>query len=576
VIVVDSQAFRLEIHRDHEARAPWLPPQPQPGRLWARKSGGALPHRGTPAAARTVRLPPMTDTEVEPATGTPEGASVRGRLIPAMPAGRVSGWAGPLLVTAFAAYLRFDRLSAPRSLVFDETYYVKDAFGILRYGVEHNVIGGNTDAMVAHGQTSIFAPGGSFIVHPPFGKLLIAAGEGLFGLTPFGWRFAVALAGTLSVLLLARITRRMTRSTLLGCVAGLLLSLDGLEFVMSRTALLDIFVMFWALAAFGCLVIDRDQARLRLAAAVTAPSAGRGPGLGVRWWRVLAGVCLGLACASKWDGIWYLAAFAAMCVTWDIGARRAAGFQRSGFGALADAAWLPVSLVVIPAAVYLATWSGWFASSIGWDRTYAAQHGVGNPVLSALYSLVEYHKQMLTFHVSLHARHPYQSQPWTWLVMSRPVAFFYASPAAGHNGCQVAHCSQEVLAIGTPMIWWASIAALTVMIIWWLTQRDWRAGAVLVGVAAGWLPWFAFASRTKFFFYTVSFEPYLIIAITLCLGLIIGAARASPLRRGLGAAIAGSYLMVVVLNFFYLYPILAAKVIPYDAWHARMWFSGWI
>ena len=43
----------------------------------------------------------------------------------------------------------------------------------------------------------------------------------------------------------------MTRSTLLGCVAGLLLALDGLEFVMSRTALLDIFVMFWVLAAFA-------------------------------------------------------------------------------------------------------------------------------------------------------------------------------------------------------------------------------------------------------------------------------------------------------------------------------------
>ena len=108
----------------------------------------------------------------------------------------------------------------------------------------------------------------------------------------------------------ARIARRMTRSTLLGCVAGLLLALDGLEFVMSRTALLDIFVMFWVLAAFGCLVIDRDRSRARLAAAVlrdaeradAAAEAGMrplppgpGPRLGLRWWRVAAGLCLGLA-----------------------------------------------------------------------------------------------------------------------------------------------------------------------------------------------------------------------------------------------------------------------------------------
>ena len=180
---------------------------------------------------------------------------------------------GPLLVTAFGAYLRFDRLSIPRSIVFDETYYVKDAFGILRYGVEHNLVGGNTDAMVAHGQTNIFSGGGEFVVHPPIGKVLIAAGEGLFGLNPFGWRFAVAFVGSLSVLLLARIARRLTRSTLLGCVAGLLLAVDGLEFVMSRTALLDIFLMFWLLAAFGCLVIDRDKTR-----ALDSPRPQRPPG----------------------------------------------------------------------------------------------------------------------------------------------------------------------------------------------------------------------------------------------------------------------------------------------------------
>ncbi len=369
----------------------------------------------------------MTDTEVEPPAAQPhKGRSPRGRPAPPMPSSRLWGWVGPLLVTAFGAYLRFDRLSIPRSIVFDETYYVKDAFGILRYGVEHNLVGGNTDAMVARGQTHIFSAGGEFVVHPPMGKVLIAAGEGLFGLNPFGWRFAVAVVGSLSVLLLARIARRMTRSTLLGCVAGLLLALDGLEFVMSRTALLDIFLMFWLLAAFGCLVIDRDRARARLVGStgstgsVNATSDGPGPRLGVRWWRVLAGVCLGLACASKWDGIWYVFAFIGLCVAWDIGARRAAGFRRSSYGALIrDGKWTLLSMVVVPAAVYVASWSGWFASSIGWDRNYAAQHGVTTPVISELYSLFEYHKEMLSFHIHLHAHHPYQSQPWTWLVMSR-------------------------------------------------------------------------------------------------------------------------------------------------------------
>jgi dolichyl-phosphate-mannose--protein O-mannosyl transferase len=32
----------------------------------------------------------------------------------------------------------------------------------------------------------------------------------------------------------------------------------------------------------------------------------------------------------------------------------------------------------------------------------------------------------------------------------------------------------------------------------------------------------------------------------------------------------------VLLNFAYLYPVLAAKVIPYSQWLARMWYHGWI
>src|SRR6202040_3166824 len=86
-----------------------------------------------------------------------------------------------------------------------------------------------------------------------------------FGLNSFGWRFSSAVFGSLAILLICRIARRMTRSTLLGCLAGLLMSLDGLEFVLSRTGILDIFLMFFVLAAFGCLVIDRDVSRARLA-----------------------------------------------------------------------------------------------------------------------------------------------------------------------------------------------------------------------------------------------------------------------------------------------------------------------
>jgi len=525
----------------------------------------------------------MRAYEAVPVAAGPDdrASALASRLAPAIPGSALWGWLGPLLVTAFGAFLRFNRLSVPHAIVFDETYYAGDGYAILRHGVEINHVK-NANALLASGKsTHILSSGGEFVVHPPFGKVLIAVGEWLFGLTPLGWRFSVAVLGSLAILMTARIARRMTRSTLLGCVAGLLLALDGLEFVMSRTALLDIIVMFWVLAAFGCLVIDRDHSRARIAAAPpSGPADDGGPRLGIRWWRVAAGLCLGLACASKWNGIWYIPVFGILTLAWDVGARRAAGYARPWRGALRDASWLPVSFGLVPAVAYVVSWSGWIASSAGYDRNWAAQHGNHTPVLSVLDSLYQYNKAMWHFGVTLTTHHPYQSWPWTWLVMSRPVSFYYV---ASSNNCGAKSCSQEVLGLGTPAIWWASMLTLAVCLVWWLARRDWRAGAVLAGVAGGWLPWFWFAwhdHRTMFYFYAVVFDPFLVISITLCLGLIIGYPRAGVARRAAGATVAGVYLIAVLVNFYCMYPVLAGKIIPYASWLSRMWYRarghGWI
>jgi dolichyl-phosphate-mannose-protein mannosyltransferase len=500
-------------------------------------------------------------------------------MVPPMPGSTLWGWAGPLLVTLFGALLRFDRLSLPHAVLFDETYYVPDAYGILRHGVEIDHVS-NVNTLLTRGSTRILeGTKGEYVVHPPLGKMLIAAGEWLFGLTPFGWRFAVAVAGSLAILMTARIARRMTRSTLLGCAAGLLLALDGLEFVLSRTAILDIFVMFWVLAAFGLLVIDRDRTRAALAAAAGDRADTTGPRLGFRWPLLLAGLCLGCACATKWSGVWFVPAFAALVVAWDTGARRAAGFGTGLHGtARSDAPWLPVWFAVVPAAVYAASWTGWFATGYGFDRNGSALNG-GHPA-STIVAWLQYNKSMLGYGLGLQAYQPYKSDPLGWPVLARPISFYSVCvPAGGNCGRVATSTEQEVLAIGTPLIWWGGVAALLVCLAWWLTRRDWRAGAVLLGVAAGWVPWLWFYwhdHRTEFYYYAVVFDPFLVIAIVLCLGLILGRARAGPARRVAGAAVAGGYLLAVVANFYYLYPVLAAQTLPFSSWLSRMWFHSWI
>jgi len=553
----------------------------------------------------------MNMSQTVPAVRTDEGsllarASSRGTAL--VLGSSFWGWAGPVLVMIFGGFLRFYRLSQPRAVVFDETYYVPDANSILHHGVELEhvstvnklLVDGNSNIFVLSHDPSACAPHpvpcmvGEVVAHPALGKMMMAVGQWMFGLSPFGWRFSAALVGTVSILMLARITRRMTRSTMLGCVAGLLLALDGLEIVLSRTAILDIFLMFWVLAAFGLLVIDRDRLVARLAAAAggSGPHDPAGPKLGIRWLRVAAGLCLGAAVATKWNGLWFLVAFAGLAIAWDFGARRAAGYSHWLSGGLrSDGKWIPAWFGLAPLVVYVASWTGWFATGDGYDRNWAATNGNHTPIWSAVDSWYQYNHWMFKFGLGLSSFQSYKSNPVGWTVLARPISFYWCA------GNSVPKCgvstgnAQEVLAVGTPLIWWGGTLALAFCLGWWLTgfvgdrvfgripRRDWRAGAVLLGVATGWLPWIWYAwhdNRTEFYYYAVSFEPFMIIAIVLCLGLIIGPANAPPGRRAIGAVVAGGYLIAVLLNLAYLYPVLTAEIIPYSSWLSRMWFHRWI
>ena len=129
----------------------------------------------------------------------------------------------------------------------------------------------------------------------------------------FGWRVSAAVVGALTVLVLARLVRRLTGSTVIGCLAGLLLALDGVHLVMSRLALLDGFLTFWIVCAVACLVADHDWIAARL---------DRHRHRLLRPWQLLAGVCLGLACGTKWSGVYVLAVFGVAVVVWEVVARR--------------------------------------------------------------------------------------------------------------------------------------------------------------------------------------------------------------------------------------------------------------
>jgi dolichyl-phosphate-mannose--protein O-mannosyl transferase len=122
------------------------------------------------------------------------------------------------------------------------------------------------------------------------------------------------------------------------------------------------------------------------------------------------------------------------------------------------------------------------------------------------------------------------------------------------------------------------IPALLLLGWLWVAKRDWRPAAVLAVIATGILPWVRddLDGRTMFLFYALPAVPFMCLGLTLVAGWALGGAGASARRRTAAAVGLGIYVATVIMNFAYLYPVLAAQTLPYEAWRARMWFTSWI
>lgn len=443
------------------------------------------------------------------------------------------------VIVLVAALTRMWTLADPHELIFDETYYARDAC----WYVNHS------ESICERGPD---APE----VHPPLGKWLIAMGIRATGFdcpekeicegstTSLGWRIVPAIAGVVTVALLYLLARKLLRSTLGASIAAGALAIDFLHLVQSRTSMLDIFLPLFGVAGFLFLAYDRDQIGARASRVLDRP------------WRFAAGVAFGAAVASKWSGIFYLIGGIVISLVWE---RSAARRDEGGEGLARALPSIALYMMVAPLALYLFTYLGRLEGFV-WGWPWSEGHWVR--------AFWDHHRYMLDFHKDLTSNHSYQSPPWSWLALKRPVSYYFCSG----QDCETPHPGgdyEEIFAAGNPFVWWTSVLALAYVAYRWIRTRDIPApeGLILGGFAFTFLPWLISDALTHrpavFLFYLLPSIPFMCLALAY-VGVNIG--KSWEAVSAIALFTVGSLAV-----FVFYWPVLTGKPLLQSHWDARIW-----
>lgn len=359
----------------------------------------------------------------------------------------------PILIICFAALtLRLYRLSTPTQWYFDEVYH---GYTAVEYAKGNKA---------AYDPWANSPPGVAFEwVHPPLAKLIMSWSVMVFGPTSWAWRLPSAFFGTAVVGLTGILAWLWTKDQRVAWLASLFLALDGLNLVMSRVAMNDVFFLTFILLALISYTLAWEK--------TYNPR-----------WITLSAVALGAALASKWTTL-YITPVIAADLLWR--------WQRSR-----KAYWPPiwhagVLFVILPPLLYLLSYSQYFAWGYSWENFVMLQ------------------KQIWWYHTGLEATHPYQSTPLQWILNLRPVWFYSSSTA---------FVSQNIYALGNPFFFWSGIVAVFYQIHSLIKQQksnkpsDWGQVQMVMCYFALWVPW-TFSPRIMFFYHYLPALPFLAIML---------------------------------------------------------------
>lgn len=431
------------------------------------------------------------------------------------------------------------------------------------------------------------------ISHPPLGKVMISWTISIFGMTPFGWRFAGAACGVLmlpGMYLLGRLLFKKRRYAILTCLC---LALDTMHFTQTRIATIDSFVVLFIIWSVYFMLrwFYTDFFGKKLAYTMI-PLA-------------LSGACMGLAVASKWTGCFAGLGLAAIFFfgiwrRWK-GVREAKATdsaQRDPLAAeaaksgdkrlLITIASCLIFFVLVPAAIYYCSYIPYFAPS-------------GGVTIKRIVEAAEY---MLWYH-SEPGRgmdHLYYAPWYRWPLSEIPM--YYADDRYTPAGYAYA-----IWAFGNYAVWWAGFAALLTVLYAWVRhqalpvlcggyreytfplapqgERDARPALLLICFCAQYLPWIGVPRGTYIYHYFPS-VPFIILCTAYVLEQLSGWFMAYAGQRA-GAekeetaqkradrwslALVSAYLLIVAAMFVAFYPFASGMMVRTSWLEAVNWFKN--
>lgn len=362
--------------------------------------------------------------------------------------------------------------------------------------------------------------------HPPLGKTIISLGIAAFGMTPFGWRFASAVCGTLAVPLMYLFCRKISGRTDIAFIGAALFCTEFMHYTLSRIATIDIIAALFILMMFFFMYCFTQEKALSKQYV----------------WLFLCGVSTALAVSTKWTGV-YAAVGIAIIFFADIFEKCAEnGGVKKNIPLLSRFfAVCVLSFIIIPAAVYSLSYIQF--SEVYTDKSFI-EHAVSNSAA------------MLSFHSGAKASHPYSSEWYEWLIDRQPLLDSCRFAADGRISTVATFGNMLILPVG--------LAAFLHNFYLWRVKKSKTSRVLVIAFLSMLMPWL-FIHRTVFIY------QYFVCIMLFCPMICASLMRMKkPMRIG-------SVLLCASLALFVMFfPVISGTVVDRGYVHWLEWLPTWV